>query len=75
MSPLPGIIQIQGDITEVIFNCQENSQNDTGIYFKMKTALEIISHFDGDLAQLVVCDGAPDGICSFPITFFWLYSI
>lgn len=43
MSPLPGVVQLQGDITE------------------MKTALEIISHFDGELAQLVVCDGAPDG--------------
>lgn len=29
--------------------------------FSMKTALEIIGHFDGQLAQLVVCDGAPDG--------------
>ena len=27
----------------------------------MKTAQEIISYFDGELAQLVICDGAPDG--------------
>lgn len=26
-----------------------------------KTAEEIISHFKGKKAQLVVCDGAPDG--------------
>ena len=25
------------------------------------TALEVISHFHGRQAQLVVCDGAPDG--------------
>uniref|UniRef100_A0A914KP36 Putative tRNA (cytidine(32)/guanosine(34)-2'-O)-methyltransferase n=1 Tax=Meloidogyne incognita TaxID=6306 RepID=A0A914KP36_MELIC len=42
MSALPGVIQIQGDITEDA------------------TAEKIISHFDGQLAQLVVCDGAPD---------------
>ncbi|XP_060536698.1 tRNA (cytidine(32)/guanosine(34)-2'-O)-methyltransferase [Cylas formicarius] len=42
MSPLPGVVQIQGDIT------------------KYSTALEIISHFEGDHADLVVCDGAPD---------------
>ncbi|XP_063905200.1 uncharacterized protein LOC135124219 [Zophobas morio] len=42
MSPLPGVIQIQGDITEY------------------KTAEAIINHFEGDKADLVVCDGAPD---------------
>ncbi|KAL3115925.1 hypothetical protein niasHT_007225 [Heterodera trifolii] len=42
MAPLPGVIQLQGDITEV------------------GTAQQIISYFDGSLAQLVVCDGAPD---------------
>lgn len=42
MSPLPGVIQIQGDIT------------------KYSTALEIMSHFKGEKADLVVCDGAPD---------------
>lgn len=42
MSPLPGVIQIQGDIT------------------KYSTAQEIIGHFEGDKADLVVCDGAPD---------------
>jgi len=49
MSPLPGVIQLQGDITE------------------LKTAQEIISHFHGMKANLVICDGAPDvtGLHSF----------
>ncbi|XP_041479828.1 uncharacterized protein LOC121427478 [Lytechinus variegatus] len=42
MAPLPGVIQIQGDIT------------------KESTANEIVSHFEGEKADLVVCDGAPD---------------
>ncbi|CAB0020654.1 unnamed protein product [Nesidiocoris tenuis] len=42
MAPLPGVIQIQGDIT------------------KKSTAEAIISHFEGEQADLVVCDGAPD---------------
>ncbi|KAG7476370.1 hypothetical protein MATL_G00082120 [Megalops atlanticus] len=42
MAPLPGVTQIQGDIT------------------KITTAQEIIKHFEGQPADLVVCDGAPD---------------
>ncbi|XP_014881396.1 tRNA (cytidine(32)/guanosine(34)-2'-O)-methyltransferase isoform X1 [Poecilia latipinna] len=42
MAPLPGVTQIQGDIT------------------KVSTAQEIIRHFEGQPANLVVCDGAPD---------------
>lgn len=42
MSPLPGVTQIQGDIT------------------KYSTAQEIMAHFEGEKADLVVCDGAPD---------------
>lgn len=42
MAPLPGVTQIQGDIT------------------KESTAREIIHHFKGSQADLVVCDGAPD---------------
>ncbi|XP_056302224.1 putative tRNA (cytidine(32)/guanosine(34)-2'-O)-methyltransferase isoform X2 [Danio aesculapii] len=42
MAPLPGVTQIQGDIT------------------KISTAEEIIQHFEGESADLVVCDGAPD---------------
>merc|ERR1719167_670160 len=41
-APIPGVIQIQGDIT------------------KTSTAEEIIGHFKGEHADLVVCDGAPD---------------
>jgi tRNA (cytidine32/guanosine34-2'-O)-methyltransferase len=44
MSPLEGVIQLQGDITET------------------STAKKIISFFDGELADLVVSDGAPDVI-------------
>lgn len=43
MAPLPGVKQLQGDIT------------------KLSTAEEIIAYFDDKKAQLVVCDGAPDG--------------
>ncbi|KAI9021197.1 FtsJ-like methyltransferase-domain-containing protein [Hyaloraphidium curvatum] len=42
MAPIPGVVQLQGDIT------------------KRETAERIISHFSGDRADLVVCDGAPD---------------
>jgi 23S rRNA U2552 (ribose-2'-O)-methylase RlmE/FtsJ len=43
MAPIPGVVQIQGDIT------------------KVSTAEAIIAHFEGEKADLVVCDGAPDG--------------
>ncbi|XP_064611326.1 tRNA (cytidine(32)/guanosine(34)-2'-O)-methyltransferase-like [Liolophura sinensis] len=42
MAPIPGVIQLQGDIT------------------KKSTAQAIIGHFEGEQADLVVCDGAPD---------------
>ncbi|KAF9377463.1 putative tRNA (cytidine(32)/guanosine(34)-2'-O)-methyltransferase, partial [Mortierella sp. AD011] len=42
MAPLPGVIQLQGDIT------------------KQSTADQIISFFDGEKADIVICDGAPD---------------
>lgn len=51
MAPLPGVIQIQGDIT------------------KLSTAESIKAHFDGNPADLVVCDGAPDGR-QYPINVF-----
>ncbi|KAJ1976988.1 putative tRNA (cytidine(32)/guanosine(34)-2'-O)-methyltransferase [Dimargaris xerosporica] len=44
MAPLPGVVQIQGDIT------------------KVSTAEQVIAHFEGEHADLVVCDGAPDGL-------------
>ena len=31
------------------------------VYFQESTAKEIIGHFEGEQADLVVCDGAPDG--------------
>ena len=40
MAPLPGVIQLQGDIT------------------KLETAKKIVGHFEGENADLVVCDGA-----------------
>ena len=43
MAPLPGVFQLQGDIT------------------KIETANSIIDYFCGLKADLVVCDGAPDG--------------
>lgn len=43
MAPIEGVVQIQGDITNV------------------KTAEQIIAHFGNEYADLVVCDGAPDG--------------
>ncbi|KAJ1984747.1 putative tRNA (cytidine(32)/guanosine(34)-2'-O)-methyltransferase [Dimargaris cristalligena] len=42
MAPLPGVVQIQGDIT------------------KVSTAEQVVAHFAGEKADLVVCDGAPD---------------
>lgn len=44
MAPLPGVMQLQGDIT------------------KISTADAIIQFFNDEKAQLVICDGAPDGI-------------
>lgn len=44
MAPLPGLIQIVGDIT------------------KEETAQALIKEFKDSAAQLVVCDGAPDGM-------------
>lgn len=44
MAPLPGVMQLQGDIT------------------KISTANDIIRYFDDQKAQLVICDGAPDGL-------------
>ena len=42
MAALPGVTQLQGDIT------------------KVSTAERIVSYFEGEHADLVVCDGAPD---------------
>ncbi|CAO4371313.1 unnamed protein product [Caenorhabditis nigoni] len=42
MAPIPGVIQLQGDITSV------------------ETANQVIEHFSGEKADIVICDGAPD---------------
>ena len=42
MVPIPGVIQLQGDITEA------------------STVERILEEFQGEKADLVVCDGAPD---------------
>lgn len=42
MAPLPGVIQLQGDIT------------------KISTAEAIIQHFEGEKADFICSDGAPD---------------
>lgn len=42
MIPIPGVTQLQGDITE------------------LRTAQKILDEFEGEKADLVVCDGAPD---------------
>jgi tRNA (cytidine32/guanosine34-2'-O)-methyltransferase len=34
---------------------------------KESTVREIVAHFNGQLADLVICDGAPDG--NFPLPF------
>lgn len=47
MAVLPGIEQLQGDIT------------------KISTANDIIRYFGDEKAQLVICDGAPDGLLVF----------
>lgn len=57
MAPLEGVIQIQGDITNI------------------DTAKQIISHFDNEQADLVVCDGAPDGKLEYYIILYYYYII
>ena len=34
----------------------------TKVALQVSTAEEIISHFEGEPADLVICDGAPDGM-------------
>ena len=54
MAPLPGVIQLQGDIT------------------KLETAKKIVGYFEGEDADLVVCDGAVSLIFMFDIYTFQL---
>lgn len=72
MAPLPGVTQIQGDITKVMNprvsdlrpiteRCVRVSPPVSSTSRQVSTAQEIIRHFEGQPADLVVCDGAPDG--------------
>lgn len=42
MAPIPGVIQLKGDITHE------------------DTISQVLTHLNGEMADLVVCDGAPD---------------
>lgn len=66
MSPLPGVTQLQGDITEVVFlfflyRIHRYLVFLQFVSLQVSTAEKIISYFEGLKADLVVCDGAPDG--------------
>lgn len=67
MAPLPGVTQIQGDITKVrrwtvkVFVSLLPAWHHFSSSWQVSTAQEIIRHFKGQPADLVVCDGAPDG--------------
>ncbi|CAK7339151.1 unnamed protein product [Dovyalis caffra] len=52
MAPIEGVIQVQGDIT--------NARTAEVIADYSNDLLQVIRHFDGCKADLVVCDGAPD---------------
>ena len=75
MAPIPGVIQIQGDITKVVTSAGHSGRSNwrddfmqieryipsiTSSHSQTGTAEEIIGHFKGEQADLVVCDGAPD---------------
>jgi tRNA (cytidine32/guanosine34-2'-O)-methyltransferase len=54
-------------MTSVIINFLDKAPLDgviqiQGDITKLSTAEQIISYFEGELADLIVCDGAPDGI-------------
>lgn len=57
-----------GEILFIFLNYHQQTQDDLldgviqiqGDITKFETAAQIISHFEGDRADLVVCDGAPD---------------
>ena len=44
------------------------------LFFQKSTAQEIIGHFEGKHADLVVCDGAPDGMRVFKNNFYVCYN-
>lgn len=81
MAPLPGVTQIQGDITKVR-RCTVSlsasllllSHDVVSFSWQVSTAQEIIRHFEGQPADLVVCDGAPDGDTPLLFQLFGIFS-
>lgn len=78
MAPLPGVTQIQGDITKVMkrlsfhllkhpYHVTHHVTSPRSSSRQVSTAEEIIRHFQGQPADLVVCDGAPDGKTTPPV--------
>jgi tRNA (cytidine32/guanosine34-2'-O)-methyltransferase len=61
MAPLPGVIQIVG-LDRRSVNKAFPANIYTGDITKLEVAQQIMDHFKGQKADLVVCDGAPDGI-------------
>ena len=57
MAPLPGVTQIQVLHSTLLYHTIRIVQGDIT---KLSTANQIVDHFSGGLADLVVCDGAPD---------------
>ncbi|KAI4800274.1 hypothetical protein KUCAC02_013361 [Chaenocephalus aceratus] len=61
MAPLPGVTQIQGDITKTRRSALLRHMTSVFSFsFSGVHSSEIIRHFEGQPADLVVCDGAPD---------------
>ena len=60
MAPIEGVVQIHGDITKVCMSKSSVCSLYNTLPCKESTALEIMKHFAGSKADLVVCDGAPD---------------
>ena len=73
MASIPGVIQLQGDITKVQHRGKVLCYIHVCVYLCMyyyvyvccvsqqeSTARQIVAHFEGGEADLVVCDGAPD---------------
>ena len=58
MAPLPGVIQMRGDITK-LSTANKVRPNLISSHFAT-FLLKIVDHFSGGKADLVVCDGAPD---------------
>ncbi|GAY50681.1 hypothetical protein CUMW_128590 [Citrus unshiu] len=61
MAPIEGVIQVQGDITNARTAEVTDASSKLHQQLEFIVALpQVIRHFDGCKADLVVCDGAPD---------------